>query len=100
MNVALTADLERLLRKKVEDGQFPDEEAVVQEALRSFLVKDEPRPSTVRPPWGRPLTNGFQAPSSRMTSILVRSRSPRDLPEAASFARLNPVRWPDRFPGE
>ena len=40
MNVALTDDLQRLLRKKVEDGQFPNEEAVVQQALRSFLVED------------------------------------------------------------
>ena len=37
MNIALTDDLQRLLRKKVENGQFPNEEAVVEEALRLFL---------------------------------------------------------------
>ena len=34
MSIALTDDLQRLLRKKVENGQFPNEEAVVEEALR------------------------------------------------------------------
>jgi Arc/MetJ-type ribon-helix-helix transcriptional regulator len=38
MNIALTDDLQQLLRKKVANGQFPDEEAVVKEALRQFLT--------------------------------------------------------------
>ncbi len=38
MNIALTDDLERLLRKKVESGQFPNEQAVVEQALRLFLI--------------------------------------------------------------
>jgi hypothetical protein len=38
MNIALTDDLHRLVREKVENGQFPSEEAVVEEALRLFLV--------------------------------------------------------------
>ena len=41
MNIALTDDLQRLLKKKVENGQFPDEQAVVEQALRLFLI-DEP----------------------------------------------------------
>jgi Arc/MetJ-type ribon-helix-helix transcriptional regulator len=40
INVALTDDLQRLLRKKVENGQFPNEEAVVEQALRLFLVEE------------------------------------------------------------
>jgi Arc/MetJ-type ribon-helix-helix transcriptional regulator len=40
MNIALTDDLERLLRKKVENGQFPSEQAVVEQALRLFLVEE------------------------------------------------------------
>jgi Arc/MetJ-type ribon-helix-helix transcriptional regulator len=39
MNIALSDDLERLLRKKVENGQFPNEEAVVEQALRLFLIE-------------------------------------------------------------
>ena len=40
MNIALTSDLQRLLRKKVEDGQFPNEQAVVEQALRLFLIEE------------------------------------------------------------
>jgi len=39
INISLTDDLGRLLRKKVETGQFPNEEAVVEEALRLFLIR-------------------------------------------------------------
>src|SRR5271156_4528102 len=40
MNIALTDDLQRILRKKVENGQFPNEEAVVEQALRLFLIEE------------------------------------------------------------
>ena len=40
MNIALTDDLQRLLRKRVENGQFPNEEAVVEQALRLFLIEE------------------------------------------------------------
>ena len=40
MNIALTDDLQRLLRKKVEDGQFPNEQAVVERALRLLLIEE------------------------------------------------------------
>ena len=40
MNIALTDDLQRLLRKKVENGQFPNEQAVVEQALRLFLIEE------------------------------------------------------------
>ena len=39
MNIALTDDLKELLRRKVANGQFPDEEAVVKEASRQFLTR-------------------------------------------------------------
>jgi hypothetical protein len=38
MNIALTDDLQRLLRKKVENGQFPNEEAFIEQALRLLLI--------------------------------------------------------------
>ena len=47
MNIALTDDLQRLLRKKVENGQFPNEEAVIEQALRLFLIEE---PDNGRPP--------------------------------------------------
>jgi Arc/MetJ-type ribon-helix-helix transcriptional regulator len=47
MNIALSDDLERLLRKKVENGQFPNKEAVVEQALRLFLLEE---PDVAQPP--------------------------------------------------
>jgi hypothetical protein len=38
---------EELLRKKVENGQFPNEQAVVEEALRLFLIEE---PDKGQPP--------------------------------------------------
>ena len=43
MNIALKDDLQRLLRKRVENGDFPNEEAVVEEALKSFLIQEPSR---------------------------------------------------------
>jgi Arc/MetJ-type ribon-helix-helix transcriptional regulator len=40
MNVVLTDALQRLLRSKVENGDFPNEEAVVEEAVRCFLAQE------------------------------------------------------------
>ena len=54
MNIALTDDLQRLLRKKVENGQFPNEEAVVEQALRLFLVEE--------PDNGQPLASSANEP--------------------------------------
>ena len=100
MNVALTADLERLLRKKVEDGQFPDEEAVVQEALRSFLVKDATQTFHRETSVGHTMNERIPGPFLEDDIDIGTFEVPRICPEAASFARLNPVRLPDRFPGE
>ena len=47
MNIALTLDIQRLLRKKVENGQFSNEEAVIEAALRHFLLED---PGNEQPP--------------------------------------------------
>ena len=39
-HVVLPDDLQRALISKVESGQFPSQEALVEEALRSFLIQD------------------------------------------------------------
>jgi hypothetical protein len=39
LNIALTDDLQRLVRARVENGQFPNEQAVIEGALRVFLVE-------------------------------------------------------------
>jgi putative addiction module CopG family antidote len=41
MNVSLTNDLREFVRRKVESGQFPSEEAVLQEAVRRFHQEDQ-----------------------------------------------------------
>ena len=54
MNIALTEDLQRLVRKRVENGQFSNEEAVVEEALRLFLVEE---PENNQPPTSLAVTS-------------------------------------------
>jgi Arc/MetJ-type ribon-helix-helix transcriptional regulator len=56
MNIALTDDLQRLLRKQVENGTFPNEEAVVEEALRLFLNR--------KPEKGHPQTSDATEPET------------------------------------
>jgi putative addiction module CopG family antidote len=41
MNVSLTNDLHSFVRQKVESGEFPSEEAVLQEAIRRFRQADQ-----------------------------------------------------------
>jgi len=46
MNVSLSNDLRDFVRKKVESGDFPSEEAVLQEAVRRFQQDDQPGPGS------------------------------------------------------
>jgi Arc/MetJ-type ribon-helix-helix transcriptional regulator len=43
MNVSLTDELMNFVQKKVERGDFPSEEAVLQEAVRRFRQEDQDR---------------------------------------------------------
>ena len=100
MNVALTDDLEQLLRSKVENGQYPDEESVVREALRRFLI-DAPSDRGSR-------TSGVTAPvEKRQPSPFLDDTmtvAPHDLPrsgrEIACDYRSDEKRQPDVFPRE
>ena len=99
MNIALTNELQRLLRRKVENGQFPDEEAVVREAVRIYLTGEAqvlPRTNT-----------GAQAPEQRTPGpfladdmVLPPVTLPRSGVEGTCPCRDDATRWPDRFPGE
>jgi putative addiction module CopG family antidote len=42
MNVSLTHDLKNFVRKKVQSGEFPSEEAVVEAALKSLQDQEAP----------------------------------------------------------
>ena len=46
MNVSLSSDLLDFVRKKVESGDFPSEEAVLQEAVRRFQQNDQSGPGS------------------------------------------------------
>src|SRR5262245_66057372 len=99
MNIALTDDLQRLLRKQVENGQFPDEEAVVREASRTYLMGE---------PQGRPQTGtALQRQDQRTPGpfiedeiVLPPMTLPRPGSEFAGSCLLDATRLPDRFPGE
>ena len=99
MNIALTDDLQRLLRKKVENGQFPDEEAVVCEALRTYLtgepqVHPETSAAVLRQDRGTP------GPFIEDEMVLAPMTLPRPGSEVAGPYPVDATRLPDRFPGE
>lgn len=100
MIVSLSRDLQDSVRRRVESGQFPSEEAVVEEALRAFLVDDP------------------AAPGPRRTATASRSDTRAPGPFIAEEPGLNPgdiprsgdvigcsrpsdeTRRPDLFPAE
>ncbi len=41
MNITLTDEMTYFVRQKVESGEFPSEEAVLEEALRRFRQEDK-----------------------------------------------------------
>jgi hypothetical protein len=86
MNIALTDDLERLPRKKVEHGQFPNEEAVVEEALRLFLIGD--------PDQGQPMTSSATEPEKEIDEGARPWRGvyALDLPEEVLFTKPIDIR--------
>jgi Arc/MetJ-type ribon-helix-helix transcriptional regulator len=99
MNIALPNELQQLLRRKVENGQFPDEEAVVREAVRIYLTGE---------PQQRPQTDtDAQGPEQRTPDpfvaddmVLPPVTLSRSGVEDTCSCRDDATRWPDRFPGE
>ena len=99
MNIALTDDLQRLLRRKVENGQFPDEEAVVREAVRIYLTRDaRERPQTDRAAQGP--EQRTPGPFLADDMVLPPVTLPRSGAEGVCSCRDDATRLPDRFPGE
>ena len=67
MNIALTDDLQRLLRRKIENGQFPDEEAVVREASEAaFSMRNRFQGLKLRVPRPSFWRGGIRARSSKI----------------------------------
>ncbi len=100
MNIALTDDLQRLLREKVENGQFPNEEAVVEEALKRFLIEESfqgsPRTSFAT----EILDERLPGPFIDDEMVLPPAELPRSGREITCSYLPDVTRQPNLFPGE
>ncbi len=100
INIALTDDLQRLLRKKVDNGEFPSEEAVVEEALKCFLIQE---PSQGRRQTSSPteiLEERLPGPFIEDQAALAPVELPRPGREIACSYLHDATRQPNLFPGE
>ena len=100
MNIALRGDLQRLLRRKVENGEFPNEEAVIEEALRCFLIRE---PSRGRPPTNSPtiiLEARLPGPFIEDETALAPLELARPGREIDCSYLHDTTRQPNPFPGE
>jgi Arc/MetJ-type ribon-helix-helix transcriptional regulator len=99
MNISLTDDLQQLLRKRVENGQFPDEEAVVCEALRTYLAVEAQgylQIGTAAQRQDRRTPGAFIEDEMVLPPMTL----PRPGSEVACSWLVDATRFPDRFPGE
>ena len=100
MNIALTDDLHGLLRMKVENGQFPNEQAVVEEALRLFLIgkpaEEHPRASDAT----RQEKERLPGPFIEDEAALVPGDLARSGQGVACLYLRDGTRQPDLFPGD
>jgi len=100
MIIGLTDDLQRLLRKKVENGQFPSEEAVVKEALRQFLIEKPFQGASRTSAATEILEERLPGPFTEDQTMLAPVELPRPGQEIACFFIRDASRQPDLFPGE
>src|SRR3954453_11999169 len=97
MNISITYEIQQLLRKKVEAGQFPSEEAVVNAALMRFLKEESATPQS----------DATELHEERLPGPFLEDEAisaPTDLPrpgQAVACTSLRAeARHPDLFPGE
>ncbi len=100
MNIAFTADVERLLRKKVADGLFPNEEAVIAEALKRFLYEDPYDDGDLVNSTTEILIEREPSPFIQDTATLPPADFPREGLDVSCAYLENSVRQPTLFPGE
>jgi len=100
MNIAFTDDLQRLLRKKVENGQFPSEEAVVKEALKRFLIEEPFQASSRTSSKTEILKERLPGPFIEDETVLAPVELPRPGREIACSYLREATRQPSPFPGE
>ena len=100
-DVILPDDLQRALISRMESGQFASQEALIEEALRSFLIG---KPAQESPEEDRATE---PQPGRRPSPFILDEGTfgPGDIPRSGGQkvrCRFLPEeqRWPDRFPGE
>jgi Arc/MetJ-type ribon-helix-helix transcriptional regulator len=100
-DVVLPDDLQQALINRVESGQFPSKGALIEKALRSFLIEE---PAQEAPEEDR----ATEPQPERLPSPFILDEwvfGPGDIPRSGGrrvrcrFLR-DETRWPDRFPGE
>jgi Arc/MetJ-type ribon-helix-helix transcriptional regulator len=100
-DVVLPDDLQRALISKVESGQFPSKGALIEQALRSFLVKEPAQESPEEDRATEPQPKRLPSPFILDDWVF----GPGDIPRSGGqkvrcrFLR-DETRLPDRFPGE
>lgn len=100
-HITLPDEIQRLLRSRVESGQFPSQEALIEAALRSFLAVEPARKVPE-------IDHGTEPQPKRLPSPFIRDGStfgPGDIPrrpgrEVDSVFLRGEKRRPDRYPGE
>jgi hypothetical protein len=100
-NITLSDEIQRLLRSRVESGQFPSQEALIEAALRSFLIEE---PAQEVPGKGQ----AAEPQPKRVPSPFILDEwvfGPGDIPrrpgrEVDCVFLRGEKRRPDRYPGE
>ena len=100
MNIALTDDLQQLLRKRVDNGEFPTEEAVVEEALKSFLNQQPSQEHRATGTLTVLLEERFPGQLLEDVMVLAPLELPRPGPQASRSCLPDTAREPNLFPGE
>ncbi len=100
MDIALTDDLQRLLRKRVEDGRFASEEAAIKATLKVFLTEgpdeEHSQANSETEPWEGRLPGPFIADEA----VCASGDLPRSGQQVTCRFLHGVTRQPDIFPGE
>ena len=100
MNVALTDDLQQLLRKKGEAGLFPSEEAVVETAVRLFLIEGPDKERSEASDTYRQENERLPGPFIDDEAMSAPGDLPRSGQEITCLYLHDVTRRPDLFPGD
>ncbi len=100
-HVVLSDDLQRALISKVESGEFPSLEALVEAALRWFLIEKPAREASERDRAAEPRPGRLPSPFILDEWTFGPGDIPRSGGRKVGCRFLHgEKRWPDRFPGE